>query len=179
MRLQRAVSNDIIINNYHYIVGCVNTILIFPYLVSSRVVQQDFRQYLDGERTDKDKMMALLRELTRCPLETKSSLVLCPIFLSTRPLSNISWKVPFCNANAIYVLPALLWSMTECVHTHKSTSILHLDFTELMEDRQAHTFPEDSRERRPQAVVCTAMSNSVGHQCCWSGWSDEEGAGGC
>ena len=36
------------------------------------------------------KMRALLRELTRCPLETKSSLVLCPIFLSTRPLSNIS-----------------------------------------------------------------------------------------
>ena len=69
-RLLRAVSDDVIIKNYHYIVGCVNAILIFPYLVSSRVVQQDFRQYLDGERTDQDKMMALLRELTRCPLET-------------------------------------------------------------------------------------------------------------
>ena len=69
-RLLRAVSDDVIIKNYHYIVGCVNAILIFPYLVSSRVVQQDFRQYLDGERTDQDKMMVLLRELTRCPLET-------------------------------------------------------------------------------------------------------------
>ena len=70
LSLQRSVSNDVIIKNYHYIVGCVNAILIFPYMVSSRVVQQDFRQYLDGERTDKDKMVALLRELTRCPLET-------------------------------------------------------------------------------------------------------------
>ena len=70
LTLQGSVANDVIIKNYHYIVGCVNAILIFPYLVSSRVVQQDFRQYLDGEQTDKDKMMALLRELTRCPLET-------------------------------------------------------------------------------------------------------------
>lgn len=69
-RLQRGVANDVIIKNYHYIVGCVNAILIFPYLVSSRMVQHDFRQYLDGERTDKDKMMALLRELTRSPQET-------------------------------------------------------------------------------------------------------------
>ena len=51
--------------------------------------------------------------------------------------------------------------MTECVHTHKSTSFLHLEFTELMEERQAHTFPEDSRERRPQAVVCTAMNKPM------------------
>ena len=68
--LQRGVANDVIIQNYDYIVGCVNAILIFPYLVSSRVVAQDFRQYLDGERTDKDKMMALLRELNRSPQET-------------------------------------------------------------------------------------------------------------
>ena len=69
-RLQRGVANDVIILNYDYIVGRVNTILIFPYLVSSRVVQQEFRQYLDGERTDKGKMMALLLELTRSPEET-------------------------------------------------------------------------------------------------------------
>ena len=68
--LQRGVANDVIIQNYDYIVGCVKAILIFPYLVSSRVVLQDFHQYLDGERTDKDKMMALLRELTRSPEET-------------------------------------------------------------------------------------------------------------
>ena len=69
-RLQRGVANDVIILNYDYIVGRVNTILIFSYLVSSRVVQQEFRQYLDGERTDKGKMMALLLELTRSPEET-------------------------------------------------------------------------------------------------------------
>ena len=54
--------------------------------------------------------------------------------------------------------------MTECVHTHKSTPILHLDFTALMEDRQAHTFPEDSRERRPQAVVSAAMNKPMPDQ---------------
>ena len=69
-RLQRGAANDVIVLNYNYIVGCVNTILIFPYLVSSRVVQQEFRQYLDGERMDKGKMMALLLELTGSPEET-------------------------------------------------------------------------------------------------------------
>ena len=69
-RLQRGVANDVIILNYDYIVGRVITILIFPYLVSSRVVQQEFRQYLDGERTDKGKMMALLLELARNPEKT-------------------------------------------------------------------------------------------------------------
>ena len=56
-RLQQGAANDVIILNYDYIVGCVNAILIFPYLISSRVVQQEFRQYLDGERTDKGKMI--------------------------------------------------------------------------------------------------------------------------
>ena len=55
--------------------------------------------------------------------------------------------------------------MTECVHTHKSTSFLHLDYTELMEERQAHASSEDGRaERRPQAVVCTAMSKPMPDQ---------------
>ena len=68
-RLQRIVANDVVIQRYDFLVGCVDAIRIFPYLVASRVVQQEYRQYLDGERTDKDKMMALLRELTRSPLE--------------------------------------------------------------------------------------------------------------
>ena len=52
--------------------------------------------------------------------------------------------------------------MTECVHTHKSTSFLHLDYTELMEERQAHASSEDGRaERRPQTVVCTAMNKPM------------------
>ena len=54
--------------------------------------------------------------------------------------------------------------MTEGVHTHKSTFFLHLDFTERMEERQAHASSEDGRERRPQAVVCTAMSKPMPDQ---------------
>ena len=66
-RLQKTVAYDVIINNYDYLVGCVNAVRIFPYLVSSRLVEPDFRQFLDNERTDKEKMMALLQELTRNP----------------------------------------------------------------------------------------------------------------
>ena len=33
--MQQRVANDVIIQNYDYIMGCVNAILIFPYLVSS------------------------------------------------------------------------------------------------------------------------------------------------
>ena len=55
--------------------------------------------------------------------------------------------------------------MTECVRTHKSTSFRHLDFTELMEERQAHASSEDGRaERRPQAVVCAAMNKPMPDQ---------------
>ena len=68
-RLQRKVANDVVIEKYDFLVGCIDAVRLFPYLVSSKVVQQDFRQYLDGERTDKDKMMALLRELTRSPMD--------------------------------------------------------------------------------------------------------------
>ena len=65
--LQKRVAYDVIINNYDFLVGCVDAVRIFPCLVSSRLVEPDFRQFLDGERTDKDKMMALLTELTRRP----------------------------------------------------------------------------------------------------------------
>ena len=65
--LQKGAANEVILNNYDYLVEHVNPIHIFPYLVPSRLVDQDFRQYLDHERTDKDKMMALLRRLTRSP----------------------------------------------------------------------------------------------------------------
>ena len=66
-RLQKGAANEVILNNYDYLVDCVNPIHIFPYLVPTRLVDQDFRQCLDHERTDKDKMMALLRRLTRSP----------------------------------------------------------------------------------------------------------------
>ena len=61
---------DVVISRYDYLVGHVNAILIFPYLVSSKLINPDFRQYLEGERTDKDKMMAVLRELLRSPMES-------------------------------------------------------------------------------------------------------------
>ena len=68
-RLQRNVATEVIIERYDLLVGCIDAIRIFPYLVSSRVLQQKYRQYLDCERTDDDKMMALLREITRSPME--------------------------------------------------------------------------------------------------------------
>ncbi|MDA8003152.1 MAG: hypothetical protein MPL62_17855 [Alphaproteobacteria bacterium] len=68
-RLQRKVAHDVVIEKYDFLVGCLDAVRLFPYLVSRKVVQKEFLQYLDGERTDKDKMMALLRELTRSPMD--------------------------------------------------------------------------------------------------------------
>ena len=69
-RIQKEIADEVIIKNYNYLVGHVDAIRIFPQLVSSRLVEQDFRQRLDSKQTDKDKMMALLLELTRCTKET-------------------------------------------------------------------------------------------------------------
>ena len=68
--LQSRTACDVVIQKYDYLVEHVNAVRIFPHLVASGLVEQDFLQYLDGERTDKDKMMALLREVTKCPQES-------------------------------------------------------------------------------------------------------------
>lgn len=68
-RLQMKAAYDVVIQRYDYLVGHVNPMHIFPHLVSSKLVEQDFRQYLDGERTDKGKMRAVLRELITSPME--------------------------------------------------------------------------------------------------------------
>ena len=68
--LQNRTACDVVVQKYDYLVEHVNAVRIFPHLVSSGLVDQDFLQYLNGERTDKDKMMALLREVTKCPKES-------------------------------------------------------------------------------------------------------------
>ena len=68
-RLQKEVARCVVIKQHSHLVGHVNAIRIFPHLVSSQVFEPDFRQELDYERTDKDKMMLLLRELIRNPME--------------------------------------------------------------------------------------------------------------
>ena len=68
-RLQKKAAHDVVIQRYDYLVKHVKSILILPHLVSSKLVEPDFKEYLDGERTEKDKMMALLRELLRSPME--------------------------------------------------------------------------------------------------------------
>ena len=68
-RLQKKTAHDVVIRRYDYLVRHIDAIRILPYLVSSELVEPDFSQYLERERTDKDKMMALLRELLRSPME--------------------------------------------------------------------------------------------------------------
>ena len=70
VRLLKETAHDVIIENYDDLVGHIDAIRIFPKLVSSKLVEPDFRQRLDRKETDKDKMMALLQELTRCTEET-------------------------------------------------------------------------------------------------------------
>ena len=69
-RLQRSVACEVIIEQYAYLLEHVDAIRIFPYLVSNRLVEQGFREYLESERTNKDRMARLLRELTRNPEES-------------------------------------------------------------------------------------------------------------
>ena len=68
-RLQKKTAYDVVIRNYEYLVRHVDAIRILPHLVVSKLVEPNFSQYLSHERTDKDKMMALLRELLRSPME--------------------------------------------------------------------------------------------------------------
>ena len=69
-RIQKETAYKVIIKNYAYLVEHVDAIRIFPQLVASRLVEQDFRQRLQHKETDKEKMMALLQVLTRCTEET-------------------------------------------------------------------------------------------------------------
>ena len=69
-RLQKKAAYDVVIQRYEYLVKHVKTIHILPHLVSTELVEPDFHQYLDGERTERDKMMALLRELLSSPKES-------------------------------------------------------------------------------------------------------------
>ena len=67
--LHKKAAHDVVIQRYDYLVKHVKTIHILPHLVSSKLFEPDFHQYLDGERTERDKMMALLRELLSSPME--------------------------------------------------------------------------------------------------------------
>lgn len=69
-RTQKETAYDVLIKNYSYLVGHVKAIRIFPHLVSSKLVEPDFRQRLDCKQTDKEKMMELLDELMQCTEET-------------------------------------------------------------------------------------------------------------
>ena len=68
-RLQKKTACDVVIQRYDYLVRHVNATRILPHLVASKLVEPDFSEYLDHERTEKDKMMAVLRELLRSPME--------------------------------------------------------------------------------------------------------------
>ena len=68
-RLQKKAAHDVVIQRYDYLVKHVKTIHILPHLVSSKLVEPDFQEYLDGERTERNKMMVLLRELLSSPME--------------------------------------------------------------------------------------------------------------
>ena len=69
-RIQKDTAYKVIIKNYTYLVEHVDAIRIFPHLVTSKLVEQDFRQRLEHKVTEKEKMMALLQALTRCTEET-------------------------------------------------------------------------------------------------------------
>ena len=69
-RIHKETAYDVVIKNYDYLVEHVQALSILPKLVSSRLVEQGFRQRLERKETDKEKMMALLQELARCTEET-------------------------------------------------------------------------------------------------------------
>ena len=67
--IQKKVALDVVIQRYDYLVKHIKAIHILPHLVSSKLVEPDFKEHLDSERTERDKMMALLREMLRSPME--------------------------------------------------------------------------------------------------------------
>ena len=69
-RIQKETAYKVIIKYYAYLVEHVDAIRIFPQLVASKLVEQDFLQRLERKETEKEKMMALLQVLTRCTEET-------------------------------------------------------------------------------------------------------------
>ena len=69
-RIEKETAYKVIIKNYAYLVEHVDALRVFPQLVESRLVEQDFRQRLERKETDKEKMMALIQALTRCTEET-------------------------------------------------------------------------------------------------------------
>ena len=72
-RLQKKAAHDVVIQQYDDLVKHVKAIHILPHLVSSKLVEPDFHQYLDGERTERGKMM--VDTATKCYLHaTYSSL---------------------------------------------------------------------------------------------------------
>ena len=69
-RLQKKAAHDVVIHQYDYLVKHVKAIRILPHLVSSKLVEPDFQEYLDGERSERNKMMVVLRELLSSPMES-------------------------------------------------------------------------------------------------------------
>ena len=69
-RLQKKAKHDVVIQRYDYLVKHVKTIHILPHLVASKLVDPDFYQCLEHERTEREKMMVVLRELLSSPMET-------------------------------------------------------------------------------------------------------------
>ena len=65
--LERSVACEVVIEQYAYLLKHVDAIRIFPYLLSNKLVELEFGEYLESERTNKDRMARLLRELTRSP----------------------------------------------------------------------------------------------------------------
>ena len=136
-RLQNRTAVDVITQRYDYLVRHVNAIRILPHLVSSRLVEPYFSEYLDHERTDKGKMMALLQELLRSPME--------------------GWFKEFVSALSRFpqyqtVVDTLLAGKQyrdahmQHAHCHRQLkcTLLCVDFTRLMEERLAH--PSDNGE---------------------------------
>lgn len=96
--LQNNTARDAIISNYEYLVRHVDAIRVFPHLVTSTLVDQDFRQRLDREVTDNDKMMALLQQLNRSDHQQRkrgstASRMHCQRSLSMKKSLTSFWKV--------------------------------------------------------------------------------------
>ena len=69
-RLQKMAAHGAVIEQYGNLVEHVKTTYILPHLVSTKLVESDFHQYLDGEPTERHKMMVLLPELLSSPMES-------------------------------------------------------------------------------------------------------------
>ena len=158
-RLQKKTACDVVIQRYDYLVRHVNATRILPPLVASKLVEPDFSEYLGHERTEKDRMMAVLRELLRSPMEGwfKDFIGALSKFPQYKIVVDTLLTGKYIGDARTYVCNTRALTETARLPEWKRTPLC-VDFTKLMEERQACPPDDNKRGMLPTAKAAASAS---------------------